>query len=311
MNKKMLHTVLKNFVLMVLLSLLSFRSWADFAYLAYEKGFWQVFLYELASNSSRKLTQSAYDKNVVSWYPDGQSLLINTSQGQLVKLDVPSQKETTLNFPVASFYDAQLSPDGKRLTFSYSATGETDDSAIWVADINGENMRKLSNMSGLQHSPRWDASGAMIYFISNSYESGNGIWRVDAVTGQTMQLVSNRNRHFDVIPLTRDDSDSRDEDTVNSTSGPSVNQASLLSKAHFLSVNNQLGQYEVWLKSPGQPIRNISNHHSMDSQPMFDLSNNTIYFVSTRPDTKIKKRRCWQYLGKIVRAWRHKACDST
>ena len=52
------------------------------AYLAHTDGFWQVWSLDLSRLTTRQITQSPYDKTVISWYPDGQHLLVNGLDGR-------------------------------------------------------------------------------------------------------------------------------------------------------------------------------------------------------------------------------------
>jgi serine/threonine protein kinase/Tol biopolymer transport system component len=59
---------------------------------------------------------------------------------------------------------AMLSPDGKRLAFFSSRSGEFE---LWVADIDGANATQLTSLKSLPGFPRWSPDGESITFHSD------------------------------------------------------------------------------------------------------------------------------------------------
>ena len=74
----------------------------------------------------------------------------------------------TVNFPAGTAGTTNLSPawsaDGQKLAFSSSRSGE---SAIWVTDVSGANLKKLTSVAGPAVSPSWNPrSNAQIAWVS-------------------------------------------------------------------------------------------------------------------------------------------------
>ena len=253
---------------------LHINAYGSLAYLAFEEGYWQVFAFTNNKTHAKQITFSEYDKSVFSWYPDGQNLLINASSGRLFKVNIKTGQEHVIDFPYRGFFDAVLSPDGHWITFSFSGTGEPDDSAIWITAISDSgasdsrqfNMRKLTNMPGLQHSPRWHPDGKTIYFASNSRTEVNGLWSVDTMTGLTMQLAANTYRNFDMVYA----------ESING----------------FAFTDNRAGNLDIWIKTVGQPAINLSSHAASDYQVTFS-GRGDAYFVSSRDNGNLN---IWHYL---------------
>jgi Tol biopolymer transport system component len=89
----------------------------------------------------------------------------------LWRLDLPALATATSSAPVLFGsstridYNAQFSPDGQRVAFQSSRSGDME---IWVADADGANPVQLTAMGGSNTgTPRWSPDGQTIAFDSN------------------------------------------------------------------------------------------------------------------------------------------------
>src|SRR3990170_1485971 len=87
--------------------------------------------------------------------------------------------------------DWQVSPDGKTIVFTRRTTdleankGRTD---LWVVAVNGTGLRRLTTHPDADHSPRWNADGKTIYFLSTRSGSSQ-VWRIAADGGEAEQVT--------------------------------------------------------------------------------------------------------------------------
>jgi dipeptidyl aminopeptidase/acylaminoacyl peptidase len=83
-------------------------------------------------------------------------------------------------------YNAQYSPDGKRIVFHSTRSGASE---IWVADADGTNAVRLTNFSApITGSPRWSPDGQWIVFDSNK-ESQFEVYRMRSNGGTPERLT--------------------------------------------------------------------------------------------------------------------------
>jgi Tol biopolymer transport system component len=68
-------------------------------------------------------------------------------------------------------YDAQYSPDGKRIAFVSQRSGMQ---GVWVSDEDGGNLVQISNPAQPSGSPQWSPDGNKIAFDSLS----RGNWQI-------------------------------------------------------------------------------------------------------------------------------------
>jgi Tol biopolymer transport system component len=129
--------------------------------------------------------------------PDGQFDLVYERRafnqlGEIWRLSPTTGASTTLplvvTIPGAYVRSATPSPDGTRVAFTVAWYPEGDsqmDGDIYVATIDGTNLRRLTTAEGMDDHPAWSPDGTRIAFTS--WRSGHGdIWVMGANgTGQT------------------------------------------------------------------------------------------------------------------------------
>jgi serine/threonine protein kinase len=85
-------------------------------------------------------------------------------------------------------YNANFSPDGRRVAFETDRSGETHE--IWLANADGSNPSPLTRGPGLsQGTPRWSPDGRRIAFDSLGGDGRFGIWTIDVEGGSPRRLT--------------------------------------------------------------------------------------------------------------------------
>jgi Tol biopolymer transport system component len=85
-------------------------------------------------------------------------------------------------------YNAQYSPDGKRIVFHSTRSGASE---IWASDAHGSNAVRLTNFNApITGSPRWSPDGQWIVFDSNK-EGQFEVYRMRADGGPPQRLTHN------------------------------------------------------------------------------------------------------------------------
>jgi dipeptidyl aminopeptidase/acylaminoacyl peptidase len=82
--------------------------------------------------------------------------------------------------------DWQVSPDGKRVVFSVSVTDQEANrrrSDLYLADVDGTNLRQLTNNPANDAQPRWSPDGKSLFFIS-SRSGSQQVWRISLDGGE-------------------------------------------------------------------------------------------------------------------------------
>jgi Tol biopolymer transport system component/DNA-binding winged helix-turn-helix (wHTH) protein len=106
-------------------------------------------------------------------------------------IDVVARGKPPVRVVASSADDDQpaLSPDGRRIAFCSSRSGDAMD--VWVAGSDGSNARQLTRGPGRwQCSPHWSPDGGRIAFDSLTADGTFHIWTMDADGGTARQLTT-------------------------------------------------------------------------------------------------------------------------
>jgi TolB protein len=228
------------------------RDRAELAYLALSEGYWEVWVADADGGRGRQLTKSKYDKTRLSWFASGDALLVSSNEGRVVKTDLQGH-ETRIALEQYPVSDAVVSPDGQRLSYSFSTAIDGND--IWVADAQGTHAKRFVKLAGLQHEPVWSPDGVHLYFLSGDGGQAHDIWRVAADGGNAEQLTVGSLYHFDVAVSANGD---------------------------LAYSSNRSGNYELYLQRRGEQAQALTDDPALDAHPTFAPDGQSIVFESTR-----------------------------
>lgn len=173
---------------------------ADGAHLIYTSGQWGSvsYLWEIATSGQRaeprRLTSLGDDIDQAAYSPAANRLVcrrrhedINVWRLDLKHEGGAAASAVRLLASTRIDYNPQFSPDGKRIAFHSTRSGQAE---IWIADSEGLNAYQLTSMGApVTGSPRWSPDGAMIAFDSNA--AGNyDIYVVEASGGGTPRRLT-------------------------------------------------------------------------------------------------------------------------
>lgn len=225
------------------------------AYLAHTSNYWQVWTMLPDGSQKQQITSSKYDKTHVSWYPDGIHLLVNGAQGWIFKINTVTRNETKIELPIKGTLDAVISPDGKKIAFSLTVAGSRDNNHIWLVNGDGRNLRRLTNMGGLQHEPVWSPDEQWIYFLSSTSKEDHDIFRVSTLTSSIEQLTVDKIYNFDVA---------------------------ISNNGEMAFSSNRQDNYEIWIQEANGNVHRLTHNKAIDSRPSWSPDGKVIVFESSR-----------------------------
>src|SRR5712691_660191 len=163
------------------------------------------------------------------------------------------------------------SPDGRRLAFNSTRTGNGD---IYVLTLDTGDLKRLTFDDSNDQLDAWSADGKWIYFSSSSRDiSGmNDVFRVSADGGTPMQV-------------------SADRYTTEYFSAPSPDGSALAFTGHGLGSgqwwrkgHSHIDESEIWLLRLGAnpTYEQISEGGAKEIWPMWSKNDATVYYVSDR-----------------------------
>jgi Tol biopolymer transport system component len=153
-----------------------------------------------------------------------------------------------------------FSPDGKEIVFA-SSRDQHDNWDIYVMDITGGNLRRLTNIAGIDTEPVFSPDGTRIAFASE--RSGNlDIWIMDADDGGNLQRLTTSAQE-DIEPAFSPDG----------------------SKIAFARVQGE-GEKDVFvINTDGTGERQITNVPGEDHDPTFSPNGTLLVITSERAGT--------------------------
>lgn len=240
-------------LLMLLAPTLSAGS--ELAFLQRSGSYWQAWVAAPNGSHAREVTHSPSEKTRVSWFPDGRSLLVCTQDGDTLKVDIATGNEEKIPAPLPGTVDAVLSPNGREIAFSVSPARSRDDNEIYIANLDGTGLRRLTDQKRVQHQPSWHPNGKVLYFVSRAGDEAHDIWRADLPAGDLTQLTAGNGLHFDVA----------------------VRPDGALAYS-----NNATGDYELYLQLPGEKPRALTDSPGVDGWPTWSPDGRELWFESSR-----------------------------
>jgi len=126
-----------------------------------EKGLirWQVAILEIATGASRTLTSGGGNCRPV-FSPDGKLLAVvstrESKKADIWLMDLGRDAAWKLiTRPGAHNYDPAFSPEGRTLAFASTLSRDHEDWDLYLADLNGRNVKPLTSGPGNDRFPSW------------------------------------------------------------------------------------------------------------------------------------------------------------
>jgi TolB protein len=138
------------------------------AYSSRQNGYWDIFIFDLATGKTERLTDTPEYEAAGSWSPDGQWLTAEKLVGDCLQVVLISVSDRTTpplqltNFSSSS-YDPQWSLNGGREIAFVSMAGGKED--VWLARLDRIDDRFVNltkAFAGNHRQPRWSPDGSLL-----------------------------------------------------------------------------------------------------------------------------------------------------
>jgi Tol biopolymer transport system component len=83
-------------------------------------------------------------------------------------------------------YNAMLSPDGSRISFSSNRGGSDD---VWVLDVSTGSLRRMTDWPGWEGTPTWNADGSSLWFLAERGALDTDVWKVSLDGGEPVRVT--------------------------------------------------------------------------------------------------------------------------
>jgi len=176
----------------------------------------QIHVVPVDGGEPQQITHHTEGYRPLAWFPDGQAILAHGVRdhagqraGRLLKVFRQPGKADELLFD-AYAYDADVSPDGKRILFTREGVAlyrrgyrGSKASQIWLYDLTTREFTSVRQDSSGARSPLWKPDGNGFYFLSQEDGCFN-LWDYDMATGNATQRTRFTDASVIIPGLSRD-----------------------------------------------------------------------------------------------------------
>ena len=139
------------------------------AYVAYDAGFSQIYLYHLDSNATEAISKKRVHEGAPAWSPKGDVLAFvttsTTAQGTQVGLmKADGSQRRTITKAEGWNTAPSFSPDGQTIVFMSSRDGNSE---IYSTNLKTGQLERLTDSPGYDNNPRFSPDGKTIVFSSD------------------------------------------------------------------------------------------------------------------------------------------------
>src|SRR4051812_16152834 len=199
--------------------------------------------------------------------PDGSSIAF-VSGGDIWEVPARGGDARLLVSHAATESRPLYSPDGKRLAFTSTRTGNGD---VYVLTLATGDLTRLTYDDAMDQVSGWSPDGRSVYFSSGSHDMSSmlDVYRVSIDGGMPMAFAGDRyTTEYFAVPAPSGD-------TVAITARANAS-AQWWRKGH-----SHLDESEIWLVT-NQRYEPVTKGGAKEAWPMWDSAAKTLYFMSDR-----------------------------
>jgi len=131
-----------------------------FSFISDRDGNGELYIYQIATGITRRLTESEKREKYTSWLPDGEHIVYtyhysderDREHNDLFMINILTKQVKQITNDLAFYQEIAVSPDGKKIAFHAKRKGEDH---IYTMDIDGKNERQLTTAKAYHGEPCW------------------------------------------------------------------------------------------------------------------------------------------------------------
>ncbi|MGB7341329.1 MAG: DPP IV N-terminal domain-containing protein [Phototrophicaceae bacterium] len=138
----------------------------EIAFMSNRNGGFDLYVLDITTEETRRITEDGLDKNRPAWSPDGSQIAYWQIEGDAVILKVASLVTGEINTLISEGQNLwpAWSPDGSQIAVHSEENSTTQ---IYVIDITSGERTQITNDEFTNFRPEWSPDGSQIVFVSN------------------------------------------------------------------------------------------------------------------------------------------------
>ncbi|MFN7141319.1 MAG: hypothetical protein ACK4UN_18485 [Limisphaerales bacterium] len=148
----------------------------------------EVFVADYDGHNAVAITSDRTEVALPTWVPGQRKLLYSSRRNGFLHLfshDLTTGSRKLVAGYSGNNYSAAVSPDGRRIAMILTKSGNPD---LYVADIDGSNLRQLTRTRDDESSPCWSPDGSTICYVGRSGKRA-ALFTISANGGEPRQLT--------------------------------------------------------------------------------------------------------------------------
>ncbi len=159
------------------------------AFASNRSGYWDIYLLEISSGETTRVTETKTYDGAPTWSPDGAWIAIESYLDGNLEILVQPISDSSINAirltnNAAADHSPTWEPDGRRIAFVSTRGGDSD---IYLADLDNTSGSRSLNLSdtpnAVESHPIWSRDGSKLAWASNTYDShpsGIYLWNAES-----------------------------------------------------------------------------------------------------------------------------------
>lgn len=131
-----------------------------FSFISDRDGNGELYIYQLATGITTRLTQTEKREKYTSWLPDSEHIVFtyhysderDKEHNDLFVINVRTKEKRQITDDLAFYQEIAVSPDGKKIAFHAKRKGEDH---IYTIDIDGKNEQQITSAKAYHGEPCW------------------------------------------------------------------------------------------------------------------------------------------------------------
>ena len=157
-----------------------------------ESGKWQIYVMDENGMNIRQITKDSSNNNFIDWSPDNKKVAFvsdRTGNEETFTMDITGEHQKQLTFTHARNIHPYWSPKGDQIFFN-STRDNPSAFEIYVMNVDGSNVRRITNSADDETCARLSPSGTQLVYLKNNEHGLDDVFIMDLNTGQEQNITN-------------------------------------------------------------------------------------------------------------------------